>query len=213
MRGQTLQRCLKRALDIGVAAIGLCVFSPLLLLTAVAVWVKMGRPILFRQQRPGRNGRPFVMLKFRTMAVPRTQVDLHKTDTERLTPLGGILRRTSLDELPQLWNVLRGDMSLVGPRPLLMSYLPYYTKREHLRHAVRPGITGWAQVHGRNLASWDERLADDVSYVETWSLLLDLRIFALTITQVLRRKNVVADPRSVMPDLDEERATRVRIPA
>ncbi|RKX62201.1 MAG: hypothetical protein DRP37_02185, partial [Thermodesulfobacteriota bacterium] len=152
---------------------------------------------------------PFTIYKFRTMTDAMDAKGNLLPDGQRLTPLGGFLRSTSLDELPELFNVLKGDMSLVGPRPLVMKYLPYYTDREQLRHSVRPGITGWAQVNGRNLILWDERLAMDVWYVENWSICLDLRILAITILKVLRREGAAKDPDSVEIHLDQERLHRV----
>ncbi len=169
------------------AAVGLVILSPLLLALAGWVWIAMGRPVLFRQARPGLGGRPFSLVKFRTMSVARTaDVD----DASRLTRVGQFLRSTSLDELPELWNVLRGEMSLVGPRPLLMEYLPLYSADQARRHAVRPGITGWAQVNGRNAVSWPERLALDGWYVDHLSLALDLRILWRTAAQVVRREGI-----------------------
>jgi sugar transferase EpsL len=168
---------------------------------------KMGSPVIYRMQRPGKNGLPFMLYKFRTMNNNFMPDGMMCSDGDRLTPLGKLLRRWSLDELPQLWNVLHGDMSLVGPRPLRMDYLPCFTDREFLRHSVLPGITGWAQVNGRNHTGWDQRLAYDVWYVENWSLWLDIRIMMRTAFQVLRRDNVVVDPSSVMKNLNEERAS------
>jgi sugar transferase EpsL len=198
----------KRLLDVAAAGLGLVLASPLMLAVAVAVRVRLGSPVLFRQARPGLRREPFQMLKFRTMRPPRPGEDAALTDARRLTPLGRFLRRASLDELPELWNVLRGDMSLVGPRPLLTQYLPYFTERESLRFAVRPGITGLAQVSGRNNAGWNDRLELDARYVEEWSLALDLRILARTAAAVARSDGVLEDPRAVMPNLDEERAGR-----
>lgn len=168
----------------------------------------MGRPVLFRQTRPGYRAKPFFLYKFRTMREAYGPDGTPRPDAERLTRLGRFLRRKSLDELPQLWNVCRGDMSLVGPRPLLTRYLPYFTDRERLRQTVRPGITGWAQIRGRNAASWDQRLSDDVWYVENWSLSLDLKILLMTLKAVLEGSGVVVDPRATMLNLDEERAAR-----
>jgi lipopolysaccharide/colanic/teichoic acid biosynthesis glycosyltransferase len=196
---------MKRLVDIVVSLLGLVVAAPVMAGVALAVAASMGRPVLFRQVRPGRDEAPFTLLKFRTM----TGADaLRRADAERLTRLGRWLRRTSLDELPSLVNVLRGDMSLVGPRPLLTRYLPYYTDRERSRHAVRPGLTGWAQIHGRNLVGWDERLALDAWYVEHRSMRLDLLILARTAGTVLFGRGVVEAPTTVMPDLDEARSTR-----
>jgi len=197
---QTLKRCF----DVVASSLGLVLLSPVLLLVGLSVYLAMGRPVLFQQQRPGRGEALFNLRKFRTMHAPGPG---RRTDAERLTRFGRFLRRTSLDELPALFNVLRGEMSLVGPRPLLIRYLPYYTAEERQRHSVRPGITGWAQVQGRNLLPWDERLALDVWYVENLSFLLDLRILLLTAFHTLKRSGVVDDPRSHMPDLDVYRAT------
>ena len=193
----------KRTLDICLSLAGLAMLLPIIGLVAAAVLICDGRPVLFRQLRPGRRGRAFTLLKFRTM---REVSGTPLSDGERLTHLGLILRKTSLDELPQLWNVLRGDMSLVGPRPLLMQYLPYYTEDERIRFTVRPGITGWAQVNGRNLSSWDERLRNDIWYVRNASLLLDLKILLMTAARLVKPSQVIVDPRSAMRNLDEERA-------
>jgi lipopolysaccharide/colanic/teichoic acid biosynthesis glycosyltransferase len=201
-----LSAILKRTLDVAVAAVLLIVFSPLLLITALAIRLQMGSPVVFRHQRPGRHRVPFVLLKFRTMNERRDAAGRLLPDTDRLTGLGRLLRRTSLDELPQLLNVLAGEMSLVGPRPLLTRYLPYYTPRESLRFDVRPGITGWAQLHGRNRAPWDERLERDAWYVEHQSLGLDLRILWKTLGNVFRGEGVVVDAGTVVVDLDAERS-------
>ena len=189
---------IKRCADIGVAAVALLVAAPLLLLVALAVRVNLGSPVLFRQRRPGLHGRPFTMVKFRTMrdAIGRDGRPL--PDTERLTPFGKLLRSTSLDELPELWNVLHGEMSLVGPRPLLMEYLDRYTPEQARRHEVRPGVTGWAQVHGRNALSWEERFRLDVWYVEHRSLRLDLQILIRTFSMVLCRTGVTANGEATM---------------
>jgi sugar transferase EpsL len=181
----------KRGIDIGGALVGLAVLSPVLAWTALAVFISQGPPILFRHQRPGLAGRPFTMLKFRTMRSPRPGEPWLGTDRERVTRLGRWLRSTSLDEIPELWNVLRGDMSLVGPRPLLTEYLDRYTAEELRRHDMRPGITGWAAVNGRHTLRFEDRLALDVWYVDNWSLSLDLRIIGLTVRQVLKGADVV----------------------
>jgi len=199
---------MKRLLDILVSVILLALLSPLMLLVALGVLLAMGRPVLFRQLRPGLRGVPFTMLKFRSMTDSRDIQGRLLPAVDRQTPLGRILRRTSLDELPQLLNVLRGDMSLVGPRPLLMRYLPFYTPDERTRHMVRPGITGLAQVRGRNLLSWDARLALDSEYVRDWSLWLDAKILYWTIGAVLTRRGFRADPGAHMLDLDVERRDR-----
>lgn len=175
-------------MDIVGAGIALVVLSPVIGMVALLVWVVMGRPVLFRQQRPGYRGEPFTMVKFRTMR-PASSVAT-EPDELRLTALGRFLRSTSLDELPELWNVLRGDMSLVGPRPLLMEYLPLYSPEQGRRHEVRPGITGWAQVNGRNATTWEQRLRYDVWYVDNMSLLLDLRIILMTVWPVLNRRGI-----------------------
>ena len=150
----------------------------------------MGRPVLFRQVRPGYRARPFTLMKFRTMREARDSLGRPLPDSDRLMKFGRFLRRTSLDELPQLWNVLRGEMSLVGPRPLLMEYLPLYSPEQARRHLVRPGITGWAQVNGRNVIGWDEKFRYDVWYVDHWSLWLDLKVLLRTVRHVLRRGNI-----------------------
>ena len=189
---------IKRCADIGVAAVALLVAAPLLLLVALAVRVNLGSPVLFRQRRPGLNGRPFTMVKFRTMRDANGRDGRPLPDTERLTPFGKLLRSTSLDELPELWNVLHGEMSLVGPRPLLMEYLDRYTPEQARRHEVRPGVTGWAQVHGRNALSWEERFRLDVWYVEHRSLRLDLQILIRTFSMVLCRTGVTANGEATM---------------
>lgn len=195
----------KRSVDLVLATAALLLLSPGLLLVAALIRCKLGAPVIFRQLRPGRLGQPFAILKFRTMTDARDATGQLLPDGDRLTPFGVFLRRTSLDELPELLNVLKGEMSLVGPRPLLLRYLPYYSERERLRHSVRPGITGWAQIHGRNCLPWNERLALDVWYVEHQSLALDLKILALTVRAVLTREGVAANPDEVETDLDQER--------
>ena len=202
---RTLGLLAKRAIDVGVAGGGLIVLSPILGAAALAIYATMGRPIIFAHVRPGYGGKPFTLRKLRTMRPAEDATAYLLTDTARLTPVGRFLRRTSIDELPELWHVLTGEMSLVGPRPLLLEYLPYLSPRERLRMQVRPGITGWAQINGRNLSPWDERLENDVWYVEHWSVWLDFRILMATLGKVVRGSEVVADPRSVMLNLDEER--------
>ena len=167
--------------------------SPLLLLIALLVRINLGSPILFRQQRPGHHGRPFELIKFRSMTNERAPSGELLPEAERLTRFGRLLRSTSLDELPELWNVLKGEMSLVGPRPLLLEYLPLYTSRQARRHEVRPGITGWAQVNGRNAVDWDELLEMDVWYVENRSMLLDLTILLKTLGTVVSREGVAEE--------------------
>jgi len=201
-------RLVKRAMDLLVAVPLLVLLAIPMLIVAAAIRLTMGSPVLFRQVRPGRGKREFTLYKFRTMSDARGADGRLLSDDKRLVPLGCFLRRTSLDELPQLWNVLVGDMSLVGPRPLLCRYLPYYAERENLRFSVRPGITGWAQVHGRNHAPWDERLERDAWYAEHWSLGLDFRILLLSVVKVFRADGVAVDPGATMLDLDCERAGR-----
>jgi sugar transferase EpsL len=180
----------KKSLDRVIAALVLMVLTPLFLAVGVAVWIGLGTPVLFRQQRPGLNGRPFQILKFRTMLDRTDAYGSTLSDERRLTGLGRFLRSTSLDELPEFWNVLRGELSLVGPRPLLMQYLDRYTPEQAHRHDVLPGITGWAQINGRNDVSWEEKFALDVWYVDNWSLRLDLIILLRTVWQVLRQRGI-----------------------
>jgi lipopolysaccharide/colanic/teichoic acid biosynthesis glycosyltransferase len=177
-------------MDIAGAATATVFLSPVLAWTALAVASTEGLPILFRHERPGLHEKPFTVYKFRTMRPPRRGEVWYMTDEQRISRLGRFLRSTSIDELPELWNVLRGEMSLVGPRPLLMEYLDQYTPEEHGRHDMRPGITGWAAVNGRNVLRFRDRLALDIWYVDHWSLGLDVRIVAMTVSQVLRRTNV-----------------------
>jgi len=181
----------KRALDVALATVGLIVLAPLLAVIAVALRATLGSPIFFRQVRIGFRERHFTIVKFRTMRAPRADEVWFRTDEERLTKFGRFLRTSSLDELPELWNVLRGDMSLVGPRPLLPEYLAEYTPEERRRHDVLPGISGWAAVHGRNLLPFRDRLRLDVWYVDHCSFALDVRILAQTVAQVLRRSDAV----------------------
>ncbi len=180
----------KRLFDIALALPALVILAPLMAVLAALVGLILGAPVLFRQQRPGRHARLFTLVKFRTMVEARDGENPCASDAERLTPFGGILRRLSLDELPELLNVLKGDMSLVGPRPLLKRYLERYTPEQARRHEVRPGITGWAQVNGRNALTWDERFRLDVWYVDHVSLELDIRIIARTAGKVLKREGI-----------------------
>ncbi|TBT82581.1 sugar transferase [Propioniciclava sinopodophylli] len=184
-------------MDASVAAVGLVATAPLQAVVALAVLAKHGRPVLFRQPRPGKDGRVFELVKFRTMLLPDAQ---RVSDADRLTPLGRFLRSTSLDELPTLWNVLKGEMSLVGPRPLLVQYLDRYTPEQARRHEVRPGVTGLAQVRGRNGLDWDEKLALDVEYVDHRSLALDLRILWETVAVVLLRRGISAEGHATMAE-------------
>lgn len=183
---------LKRIFDTTISFIGIVILSPLFLLIFLMVYLKLGCPVLFYQRRPGKNGSPFIMIKFRTLSNAK---DVHGNllhESERITALGSFLRKSSLDELPELLNVLKGDMSLVGPRPLRMYYLPLYNEFQKKRHNVRPGITGWAQVNGRNTLSWEEKFELDVWYVENQSFLLDLKILGLTFIKVLKRESTTA---------------------
>jgi lipopolysaccharide/colanic/teichoic acid biosynthesis glycosyltransferase len=182
----------KRFFDFCVALGALTVLLLPLAVVALLVRVKLGQPVLFRQVRPGLHGQPFMMVKFRTMTDAREANGQWLSDADRLTAFGRFLRSTSLDELPELWNVLRGEMSLVGPRPLLMEYLPLYSAEQLRRHEVRPGITGWAQVHGRNALSWEDRFKLDVWYVDNQSVWLDLRILGMTVRKVLAREGIHA---------------------
>ncbi len=200
----------KRVADVVLSAIALALLLVPMIGIALAVRVSCGTPVIFRQTRPGRYGHPFQMYKFRTMTDDTDELGNILPDRLRITRVGAFLRATSLDELPELWNVIKGDMSLVGPRPLLMRYLPYYTQRELRRHEMPPGVTGWAQIHGRNTVGWDERLALDVWYVEHWSLRLDRRILLKTLSAVLFREGVAVDPDSLETNLDEERRSRAQ---
>jgi lipopolysaccharide/colanic/teichoic acid biosynthesis glycosyltransferase len=189
----------KRLLDVSVSLLALGLLSPVLLGTAVVVRVLLGSPVCFTQLRPGLGGKPFRMIKFRTMTDARDAHGELLPDEQRLTRFGRMLRASSLDELPELWNVLKGDMSLVGPRPLLMEYLPLYSPEQARRHEVRPGITGWAQINGRNAISWEQKFALDVWYVEHRSVWLDMKILALTAWRVLRREGISAAGEATMP--------------
>ena len=180
----------KRALDIVLSALALIILSPVALIVAIAIRLTMGPPVIFSQVRPGLHGKPFVMYKFRTMLDLRDEEGNLLPDEVRLTKLGRFLRRSSLDEIPEFWNVLKGDMSLVGPRPLLMEYLPLYTKEQARRHEVKPGMTGWAQVNGRNAISWEEKFKLDVWYVDNVSFWIDIKILSLTFWKVLKSEGV-----------------------
>jgi len=189
----------KRILDLVIGSVVLLVISPVLLLVALAVRVSMGSPVLYRQRRPGHRETLFELVKFRTMRPARNDDQERASDVERLTPLGRWLRITSLDELPELWNVLRGDMSLVGPRPLLMEYLPLYSPEQARRHEVRPGMTGLAQVSGRNALTWEEKFRLDVHYVEHYSLTLDVKLLMQTVRAVVTARGVSAEGSATMP--------------
>ena len=223
----------KRFLDFWIALLALTCLSPLMLV--VAVWLHFANkkgsltpnpfpkgegsfikrwfaPVIFLQERPGKNEKMFKIIKFKSMTDERDVNGIFLSDKDRLTTAGKFVRKTSIDELPQLLNVLKGDMALIGPRPLLPEYLPYYTERERLRHTVRPGITGWAQVNGRNNLSWDEKLEFDAYYVEHLSLAMDVRVFVTTIKNVIGEKDVIVVPNAIMGigKLNEERADRKR---
>jgi lipopolysaccharide/colanic/teichoic acid biosynthesis glycosyltransferase len=190
---------MKKLFDVGVAGMLLLIFAPVMLVVAVMVRLFLGSPVIFSQVRPGKMGRPFLVYKFRTMNDARDGVGKLLGDEVRLTRFGRFLRQTSLDELPQLWNVVRGDISLVGPRPLLMDYLPLYTPEQARRHEVLPGITGWAQVNGRNAISWEQKFAFDVWYVDHRSFWLDMKILLLTVRKVLVKDGISAQGLATMP--------------
>lgn len=192
------EKYVKRLLDIVLSGLAMLVLSPLLLVTAILVRVKLGSPVIFCQERPGRNEEIFRLHKFRSMSDARDETGELLPDEMRLTSFGRKLRALSIDELPELWDIFRGKMSIVGPRPLLVEYLPYYTEEERHRHDVRPGLTGWAQVHGRNLVSWEERFAYDVEYVDRISFALDVKIVLMTIRCVLAREGISAEGSATM---------------
>lgn len=198
---------MKRIFDIAIVLFTSVVWAPVMIVLAVAVLVTMGRPVLFTQLRPGLRGRPFRLAKFRTMIEQAPPEERALSDAERLTAFGRFLRSTSLDELPELWNVLVGDMSLVGPRPLLMEYLPLYTPEQARRHEVRPGVTGWAQVNGRNAISWEDKFALDVWYVDHQSLRLDLAILLRTVAKVMTREGITAEGEATMQPFTGTRPT------
>ena len=204
------RNCMKRCLDFLLSLCGLILLSPVLLILAVLVRVKLGSPVLFKQERPGRNEKIFTLCKFRTMTDEKDEKGNLLPDAVRLTKFGKFLRGTSLDELPELLNILKGDMSIVGPRPLLVSYLPYYSERERLRHSVRPGLTGLAQVSGRNYIDWDRRLAKDVEYVENLSFRMDMKVLWMTVQTVLGHTEEVAqDTNAVEGNFAEIRRKRL----
>lgn len=189
---------LKRLVDILGSAIGLLLLSPAIVFVAILISKKLGSPVIFRQIRPGKNGIPFEMMKFRTMRDALDASGNPLPDSERMTSFGSLLRSSSLDELPGLWNVLKGEMSLVGPRPLLMEYLPLYTKEQYRRHDVKPGITGWAQINGRNAISWEDKFKLDVWYVENHSFWLDFKILLFTVKKVFVREGISAEGQATM---------------
>lgn len=189
---------MKRAFDLIISLFTLIALSPIIFITILLVYLNLGLPIVFRQQRPGLDSKPFTILKFRSMRDVVDKSGVALSDNERLTAFGKILRSTSLDELPALWNVLKGDMSLVGPRPLLVEYLPLYNSEQSKRHNVRPGITGWAQVNGRNAISWEEKFELDIWYVENRSFWLDVKILLLTVKEVFIREGISAEGHATM---------------
>ena len=194
-----MSKFFKRLFDIVASASGLIFLSPVFLILIYLIRKNLGEPVFFTQERPGKDGKPFKMIKFRSM---RDAVDKDGNplpDSERLTPFGKKLRATSLDELPELWNVLKGDMSLVGPRPLLMSYLPLYNEFQFRRHEMKPGVTGWAQVNGRNALSWDEKFAHDIWYIDHYSFWLDMKILFLTVKKVFIKEGISAEGEATMP--------------
>ena len=199
----------KRAIDVLIAGSGLVVLSPLLAVISLAIRINMGSPILFSQLRPGRNRKAFRLIKFRTMSDERRASGASLPDAQRLTTLGAFLRSSSLDELPQLWNVLSGSLSLVGPRPLLMQYLNRYTSEQARRHDVLPGITGWTQVNGRNALSWEEKFNHDVWYVDHWDLGLDLAILLRTLWHLVRREGISSEGHATMPEFTGGKESRL----
>ena len=195
-----LQKSIKWIADRLISAIALLVLSPILLIVAIAIYIRMGKSVIFAQPRPGKDGRIFTFYKFRTMTDERDPNGNLLPDGQRLTALGQFLRQTSLDELPQLWNVLRGDMSFVGPRPLMVEYLERYSPEQARRHEVLPGITGWSQINGRNAIAWQEKFELDVWYVDRWSLWLDVKIFFLTVWKVLRQEGITQSGHATIED-------------
>ena len=200
-----MYRYFKRFFDFITSLTAIILLSPVLILLMILIRIRLGGPVFFRQERPGLGGKAFKMIKFRSMTNERNEKGELLPDQLRITPMGRFLRRNSLDELPELFNVLWGDMSMIGPRPLLMKYLPYYTSREMKRHEVRPGITGWAQVNGRNLLNWDKRLEMDVEYVESMNLGMDIKILLRTISDVMSQNDVLEVSSETVPDFDEYR--------
>lgn len=200
---------IKRLLDIVISGVALLVLSPVYLVLAILIRVKLGSPVIFHQERPGKDEKIFTLCKFRTMTDERDENGNLLPDNVRLTKFGKLLRSASLDELPELWNIFKGDMSLIGPRPLLVSYLPYYTEEEKLRHTVRPGLTGLAQVSGRNFLDWDNRLKKDVEYVKNLSFLMDLKVIFLTVKVVFVKENVAEDTNFVEGNFAEIRKARM----
>jgi sugar transferase EpsL len=205
MHANAVEVACKRVLDLTIALLVLAITSPLMLMISISIWLTMGKPILFRQSRPGYRARLFTLLKFRTMIATQSLTVDPATDAARLTSVGVILRRFSLDELPQLWNVLKGEMSLVGPRPLLIEYLDYYTPEQARRHLVKPGITGLAQVKGRNTITWNQKFLWDIWYVDHWSFWLDLQILWTTLEKVIRGEGISQQGHATMEKFGVER--------
>jgi undecaprenyl phosphate N,N'-diacetylbacillosamine 1-phosphate transferase len=204
-KGGIYRRFIKRPMDFLLSLIAILVLSPVFLIVAILVRVKLGTPVLFKQNRPGLNEKTFMMYKFRTMTDEKNENGELLPDSMRLTKVGKFIRSTSLDELPELINILKGDMSIVGPRPLLPRYLAYYTELEKNRHSVRPGLSGLAQINGRNNLNWDDRLATDIEYVNKISFLLDAKIILMTIVKALKREDIVVIDNAPLKDLDVER--------
>ena len=200
-----INRFLKRTMDIVGALFGIVLFAPVMLATAIGVRITMGSPVIFKQTRPGLHQKPFGIYKFRSMKSGQNDHGVVLSDADRLTKFGTFIRNYSLDELPQFFNILRGDISFVGPRPLLFDYFPYYTETEMRRHEVKQGVTGWAQIHGRNNLDWDKRLAMDVWYVDHWSLWLDIKILLRTVRAVIKRDGVTQDGHATFFRLDDAR--------
>lgn len=195
-----MYRYIKRFFDIFSSLLAIILLSPILLITALTVRIKLGSPVLFKQERPGKDEKIFVLKKFRTMTDERDENGELLPDEERLTKFGRFLRSTSIDELPELFNILKGDMSVIGPRPLLVRYLPRYNEYQHRRHEVRPGLSGWAQVNGRNTVSWEEKFRMDVEYVDNYSLLFDIKILFLTIVNVLKHEGISSETSATMEE-------------
>lgn len=202
------RRFVKRLLDMAVSGIALILLSPVYLILAILIRINLGSPVIFCQERPGKDEKIFTLCKFRTMTDERDEKGQLLPDSVRLTKFGKFLRTSSLDELPELWNIFKGDMSIIGPRPLLVSYLPYYTEEESIRHTVRPGLTGLAQVSGRNFLDWDKRLQKDVEYVKNLSFAMDLKVIFMTIKVVFVKENVAEDTNSVEGNFAEIRKAK-----
>lgn len=205
-----IYKYIKRILDIISSLLAIIILSPLLAVTAVLVKTKLGSPVLFKQERPGKDEKIFTLIKFRTMTDERDENGELLPDEVRLTKFGKFLRSTSIDELPELFNILKGDMSVIGPRPLLVQYLPFYTEEERHRHDVRPGLTGWAQVNGRNSLDWDHRFECDVEYVKNMSLLFDIKIMFSTILKVIGKSDVAEDTNQIEGNFAEIRAQQIK---